>query len=67
MTKIDQFFLICWNHVWLDRYCKSAKSENYDVIKLWAKNSKKKKNQNCRRKLKLVPNDAQFQADSENI
>ena len=26
-----------------------------------------KKNQNCRRKLKLVPNDAECQADSENI
>ena len=25
------------------------------------------KNQNCRRKLKLVSNDAKFQADSENI
>ena len=65
MTKIDQFFLICWNHVWLNRYCKSAKSENYDVIKSWAKNSQK--NQNCHRKLKLDLNDAEYQADSENI
>ena len=39
--KLINFFLICWNHVWLDRYCKSAKSENYDVIKFWSKNSKK--------------------------
>ena len=37
----------------------------YDVIKFWAKNSKK--NQNCRRKLKLDSNDAEYQADSENI
>ena len=37
----------------------------YDVIKCWAKNSKK--NQNRRRKLKLVSNDTQFQPDSENI
>ena len=27
----------------------------------------KKKNQNCRRKLKLVSNGAEFQAESENI
>ena len=52
---------MCWNHVFIDRYCKWAKSENYDVIKFWAKNSKK--NQNCRRKLKLDSNDAEFQAD----
>ena len=37
----------------------------HEVIKFWAKNSQK--NQNCRRELKLVSNDAQFEADSENI
>ena len=56
---------MCWNHVWFDWYCKSAKSKNHDVIKFWAKNSKK--NQNCLRKLKLDSNDAEFQAHSENI
>ena len=32
--------------------------KNYDVIKFWAKNTKK--NQNCRRKLKLDSNDAEY-------
>ena len=54
-----------WNHVWLDWYCKSAKSENYDVIKFWANNSKT--NQNCRSKLKLDSKDVESHGDSENI
>ena len=45
-----------WYNIW-------AKSQNYDVIKFWAENSKKI--QNCCRNLKLDSNDAECQADSE--
>ena len=59
------FIWMCWNHVYINLYCKWAKSENYDVIKFRAKNNPK--SQNCRRKLKIDSNDAKSQAHSENV
>ena len=65
LSKITRIFLMPRNHSWQCLYCKWAKSENYDVIKFWVKNSKT--NPNCRRKLKLDSNDAECQVYSENI
>ena len=70
-SKSIEFVLMCRNHSWHGWYCIWAKSDNYDVIKFWIKNNFRlkiaTKTQNCRRKLKLVSNGAESQADSENI